>query len=137
MFLASRGSSFRTFNLHCSWCCAVWRPENVSPYIIIVQITFSGPFLSGPISIKYYLLLQMIHSIVLILSQFENRVPLKPVLGGMESIAPLHYCTRTIIPNLLFSFLWCFPCFQRIFSQNLLQPHKWCLYCTENVLNCK
>ena len=29
----------------------------------------------------------------LILSQFENRVPLKPVLGGVGSVAPLHYCT--------------------------------------------
>ena len=29
----------------------------------------------------------------LILSQFGNRVPLKPVLGGMGSVAPLHYCT--------------------------------------------
>ena len=26
-------------------------------------------------------------------SQCENRVPLKPLLGGMGSVAPLHYCT--------------------------------------------
>ena len=31
----------------------------------------------------------------LILSPFENRVSLKPVLGGVGSVAPLHYCTRT------------------------------------------
>ena len=30
----------------------------------------------------------------LILSQFENRVPLKPVLGEVGSVAPFHYCTR-------------------------------------------
>ena len=29
----------------------------------------------------------------LILSQFENRVLLKPVLAGVDSVAPLHYCT--------------------------------------------
>ena len=29
----------------------------------------------------------------LILSQFENRVPLKPVLGGVGSVALLHDCT--------------------------------------------
>ena len=29
----------------------------------------------------------------LILSQFENRFPLKPVLGGVGSVALLHYCT--------------------------------------------
>ena len=28
-----------------------------------------------------------------ILNQFVNRVPLKPVLGGVGSVAPLHYCT--------------------------------------------
>ena len=31
----------------------------------------------------------------LILSQFENRIPLKPVLEGMGSIAPLHNWTLT------------------------------------------
>ena len=51
----------------------------------------------------------------LILSQFENRLLLNPVLGGMGSVAPLHYCTWTdsIKPSLLFSFLWCAPCFQK------------------------
>ena len=29
----------------------------------------------------------------IILSQFENRAPLKPVLGGMGSVETLHYCT--------------------------------------------
>ena len=29
----------------------------------------------------------------LILNLFENRVPLKPVLGGVGSVAPLHYCS--------------------------------------------
>ena len=29
----------------------------------------------------------------LILSQFENRVPLKPELEGVGNVAPLHYCT--------------------------------------------
>ena len=29
----------------------------------------------------------------IILSQFENRVPLKPMLGGAGSVAPLHWCT--------------------------------------------
>ena len=29
----------------------------------------------------------------LILSQFVNRVPLKPVPGSVGSVAPLHYCT--------------------------------------------
>ena len=29
----------------------------------------------------------------LILSQFEKRVPLKPVLGGVGSVASLHYCS--------------------------------------------
>ena len=29
----------------------------------------------------------------LILSQFENRGPLKPVLGGVGSVSSLHYCT--------------------------------------------
>ena len=33
----------------------------------------------------------------LILSQFENRVPLNPVLGSMGSGAPLHYCTQSAI----------------------------------------
>ena len=28
-----------------------------------------------------------------ILNQFEKRVPLKPVLGGLGSVAPLYYCT--------------------------------------------
>ena len=28
-----------------------------------------------------------------ILIQLEKRVPLKPVLGGVGSVAPLHYCT--------------------------------------------
>ena len=32
----------------------------------------------------------------LIPSQFENRVPLKLVLGGVGSGAPLHYCTGTL-----------------------------------------
>ena len=27
-----------------------------------------------------------------ILSQLENRAPLKPVLGGVGGVAPLHYC---------------------------------------------
>ena len=27
-------------NIHCSWCCAVLRPYNVCPYIIILQIIF-------------------------------------------------------------------------------------------------
>ena len=29
----------------------------------------------------------------LILSQFENSVSLKPMLGGMGCVAPLYYCT--------------------------------------------
>ena len=33
--------SFLTFILlYCSWCCAVWQPYKVSPYIIIVQVIF-------------------------------------------------------------------------------------------------
>ena len=42
-----------------------------------------------------------------ILSQFEKRVSLKPVLGSVGSVAPSHYCTRidSIKPSLLFSFL--------------------------------
>ena len=31
----------------------------------------------------------------LILSQFGNRIPRKPVLGGVGSVASLHYCTCT------------------------------------------
>ena len=36
-------------------------------------------------------------------------------------VAPLHYCmwTDSIKLSLLFLFLWCVPCFQRIFIQNL------------------
>ena len=43
----------------------------------------------------------------LILSQFENRVQLKPVLGGAGSFALLLHMNRpnTIKPSLLFSFL--------------------------------
>ena len=57
----------------------------------------------------------------LILDQFENIVPLKPVLGGVGSVEPLHYCTCTdsIKPILQFSILGCFPCFHRTSSQNL------------------
>ena len=42
----------------------------------------------------------------LILSQFENSVPLKPMLGGMGCVAPLYYCTCTdsIKATLLFCF---------------------------------
>ena len=29
----------------------------------------------------------------LILSHSENRIPLKPLLRGVDSVAPLHYCT--------------------------------------------
>ena len=32
----------------------------------------------------------------LILGQFKNRVPLKPVLGSVVSVAPVHYCTYTV-----------------------------------------
>ena len=45
------------------------------------------------------------------LSQFENSVPLKPVLGGVGSVAPLHFCTCTdsIKPSLFYfvSLMWC------------------------------
>ena len=34
--------------LHCSWCCAVWRPQNVSPYINHSAVYIS--FLSFQIS---------------------------------------------------------------------------------------
>ena len=40
-----------------------------------------------------YIFWSVLGIIGLILSQFENRVPLKPVLGGVGSVAPLHYCT--------------------------------------------
>ena len=44
--LASKGSNYSEhIYLHCSWCCAVRRPENVSSQIIIEQIIFSGPLL--------------------------------------------------------------------------------------------
>ena len=34
VFIALKGSHFWFYIwLHCSWCCAVWRPLNVSPYI--------------------------------------------------------------------------------------------------------
>ena len=50
------------------------------------------------------------------MSQFGNRVPLKPVLGGARA-------------SLLFSFLWCVLCFRRIFIQNLystiFEHHKY------------
>ena len=61
----------------------------------------------------------------LILSQFGNRVPLKPVLGGVGSVAPLHYCTWTasIKPSLVFLFLWCVW----ILIQNLFYLYcSWC-----------
>ena len=37
----------------------------------------------------------------------KNRVPLMPVLGGVDSVVPLHYCTRkdSIKPSLVLSFL--------------------------------
>ena len=46
---------------------------------------------------------------------------MKPVLGGVGNVAPLHYCTGTdsIKPSLLFSCLWCVSCFQRVFVQSL------------------
>ena len=49
--------------------------ENVSPYIILVQIIFSGP----------------LGSFGSFLSQFENRVPLRLVQGGVGSVALLQY----------------------------------------------
>ena len=38
--------------------------------------------------------------------QFRNRIPLKPVLRGVGSVAPSRYCTLTdsVKPNLLFFF---------------------------------
>ena len=48
--------------------------KKVSPYIIIVQITFSGP-------------LGSLNSF----QSFENSVPLKPVLGGLAGVA--HFIT--------------------------------------------
>ena len=54
-----------------------WFPYCLKVIIIIVQII--------------YFLVLWDHR--LILSQFENRVPLKPVLGGVGSVAPLNYCS--------------------------------------------
>ena len=48
-----------------------------APYIIIVLIIFFWSFMI----------------IWLMLKQFKNRVPLRPVLGLGEEFAPLHYCT--------------------------------------------
>ena len=48
-FLASKGFYHsKLIYLHCSWCYAVWRPYNASPYITIMQILFSVPL--GPLS---------------------------------------------------------------------------------------
>ena len=61
----------------------------------------------------------------LILSQFGNRVPQKPVLGGVGSVPLLHYITWTasIKPSLLFLFLWCV----RNFIHHLFYLHcSWC-----------
>ena len=57
--------SFFYFYFYYSWCCAVWRP-----YIIIVQVIF------------YFLWDHCAHP-----DYFENRIPLKPVLEGVCSLA--------------------------------------------------
>ena len=45
----------------------------------------------------------------------EYIVLLKPVLGGIASVAYFITCHElTQLNSLLFSFLWCIPCFQRI-----------------------
>ena len=60
--IRSPDRTFLTFILlYCSWCCAVWRPWKVSPYIIIMQV------------IVYFLWGHWGHS-----GYFENRIPLKP-----------------------------------------------------------
>ena len=42
-FLLFKGSFSEFIHLHCSWYLVhVWRPLNVSPYCIIVQMVFSG-----------------------------------------------------------------------------------------------
>ena len=72
--LASRGCLFRAYFIFtATGVVPWWRPLNVSPYRLYIFWPFG--------------------IIGLILSQFENRVPLKPVLGGVASIAPLPYCT--------------------------------------------
>ena len=68
-----RQSFFTFILLYCSWCCAVWRPSKVSPYIIKVQVIF------------YFLWDHWAHP-----GYLDNRIPflsLKTALGGICSLA--------------------------------------------------
>ena len=78
MFLASKGSSFRTHFIDTA--------ANVVPYG--GRKNLPNRYYSADFIFSWFFGI-----IGLILSQFENRVPLKPVLGGVGSVAPLHYCT--------------------------------------------
>ena len=95
MFIASKGFSFRTYFIFtAAGVVPCGGRKRLPVHHHSADYIFSGPF--GSVG-------------SFILSQFENRVPLKPVLGDVGSVAPLHYCTRTdtIKPSLLFSFLMC------------------------------
>ena len=77
MFLASRGSLFRTYSILTAGGVVPCGGRKMFPVH-----HHSADYMFWSLGI-----------IGLVLSQFENRVPLKPVLGGMGSVAPLHNCT--------------------------------------------
>ena len=60
-------------------------------------------------------------TIGLILSHFKNRVPLKQVLVGVGSVAPLLHMNRLNKTESAILFLSCVLCFQRIFIQILFR----------------
>ena len=82
--------SFLIFILqYCSWCCAVWRPLKVSQYIIKVQVKFY--FLWDHWALTGY---------------FENRIPVKPALGGVCSLANYSVAYEETQSNRVSDFSW-------------------------------
>ena len=106
MFLVSRGSSLRTY----------------LSFTVTGAVPCGGRKTSPRTSSKCILYISWSFGITgLILIQFENRVPLKSVLRGVGSLAPLYYCswTDSIKPSLLFHFFDV-----RIFIQNLFYSFR-------------
>ena len=93
------------------WCCAVWRPQKVSPYMIIVQVIF------------YFLWDHWAHP-----GYFENRIPLKPALGAYAASQTivLHMKRLNLTESPIFVIL-CVLCFQKQRQFILLLfDNTWC-----------
>ena len=71
------------------------RPEDLHSELILssMQLVLCREAAVKRLPVHHHYIFLSFRIIGLILSQFENRLPLKPVLRDVGSVAPLHYYT--------------------------------------------